>query len=262
MITSSTNAHVKYIRSLGADRRQRHNERCFVLEGVRLVVEALDAQIELRLVLYAPDQLMTTPAGQALLECLAGQPGCFATTPRVVAVATDTVTPQGVVAVAAWPELPRRAGLTLVLDAIQDPGNVGTLLRSAEASGVGCTLCAPGTVDVYSPKVVRAAMGAHFFQPLCVDIGWDAIIATLGDVPRIYATAATASTPYYAVDWRSSSALIIGNEAHGISAAAHALATHTVSIPMIGRTESLNAGVAGSIILFEALRQRSQGVSL
>ncbi len=233
-----------------------------MLEGVRLVAEALDAQIELHLVLYAPDQLIATPAGQVLLECLAGRPGCFAATPRVVAVATDTVTPQGVVAVAAWPELQRRAGISLVLDAIQDPGNVGTLLRSAEASGVGCTLCAPGTVDVYSPKVVRAAMGAHFFQPLYVDMEWEAIIATLGDVSHIYATAASASTPYYAVDWCLSSALIIGNEAHGMSAAARALATHTVSIPMLGRTESLNAGVAGSIILFEALRQRSQGASL
>jgi RNA methyltransferase, TrmH family len=178
-----------------------------------------------------------------------------------VAAAADTRQPQGVVAVFAWPELPPRPGLRLVLDGIQDPGNVGTLLRSAEAAGVGLAICAPGSADPYSPKVLRAAMGAHFSLPLRVDADWEQIADELAACPLVYAAEADASMPYYAADWRQPAALIIGGEARGVSAEGQALASHLISIPMLGRAESLNAGVAGSILLFEALRQRSRGRS-
>jgi TrmH family RNA methyltransferase len=148
----------------------------------------------------------------------------------------------------------------LVLDAVQDPGNVGTLLRSAEAAGVGQVLCGPGTGDVYSPKVVRAAMGAHFTLALQADVSWDALAEMLRATPHIYAAVGAATTPYYAADWRGPAALIIGNEAHGIGREALALATQQVCIPMQGQAESLNAAVAGSIILFEALRQRKTSI--
>lgn len=259
MITSTANFHVKYIRSLGADRQERHRERSFVLEGVRLVSEALLAQAALRLVLYAPEQLTQTEAGQRLLEQLAGHSMCYAATARVVAAAADTVTSQGVVAVAPWPEPDPRAGMILVLDSVQDPGNVGTLLRSAEASGAGQVLCSRGTADIYSPKVVRAAMGAHFYLPLRVDLEWNDLATVLAGISCIYAATASASTPYFSVNWRAPAALIIGSEAHGISIEGLALATRQISIPMRGRAESLNAAVAGSIILFEALRQQISG---
>jgi TrmH family RNA methyltransferase len=148
-----------------------------------------------------------------------------------------------------------------VVDAVQDPGNLGTLLRSAEAVGVAQVLCARGTVDAYSPKVVRAAMGAHLRLAIEQDLSWDEIGAQLTSVDHIYAAEAGARMPYYAADWRQPSALIIGNEAHGLSEEARSHATKLISIPMRGRAESLNAGVAGSIILFEALRQRSRGRS-
>lgn len=230
-----------------------------MLEGVRLVAEALAAGLQLRLVLYAPDQLASTAAGQRLLEQIAALPVSYAAAPQALAAAADTVSPQGVVAVAAWPELAPRRGLRLVLDALQDPGNVGTLLRSAEAAGVGEVLCSRGTADVFSPKVVRAAMGAHCYLPLRVDLGWDDLDLALADAPHIYAAVAGARMPYYAADWRQPVALIIGNETQGVSAQALERATRQIAIPMFGRTESLNAGVAGSIILFEALRQRSHG---
>lgn len=146
-----------------------------------------------------------------------------------------------------------------MLDGIQDPGNVGTLLRSAEAAGVGLVLCGPGSADAYSPKVLRAAMGAHFNLPLRADLDWDEIGAELAASAPIYAAAAGASMPYYAADWKQPAALIIGSEARGVGPEGLALATHQISIPMAGRAESLNAGVAGSIILFEALRQRTRG---
>ena len=146
-------------------------------------------------------------------------------------------------------------------DGIQDPGNLGALLRSAEAVGVAQVLCAGGTVDAYSPKVVRAAMGAHFRLAVEQDLGWEQVGEWLAFVDHVYAADAEAAMPYYAADWRQPSALIIGNEARGLSDEARALGGKPIGIPMRGRAESLNAAVAGSVILFEALRQRSLGRS-
>jgi TrmH family RNA methyltransferase len=258
VISSTANAHVKHIRSLAANRQARQRERCFVLEGVRLLTEALRAGASPQLALYAPDQLQQTEAGEQLLQQLAGRAGCYEATARVVAAACDTVSPQGVVAVVPWPQQQAQPGLLLVLDAVQDPGNVGTLLRSAEAAGVGQVVCSRGTADVYNPKVVRAAMGAHFYLSMQVDVTYDNLAALLRHVPNVYAAVGTASTPYYAVDWHSPAALIIGSEARGISAETLPLASHEIAIPMMGRAESLNAAVAGSIILFETLRQRME----
>jgi RNA methyltransferase, TrmH family len=262
MIESPANPHVKHIRSLAADRKDRRRERLFVLEGVRLVADAVAGGAVLDLALYAPDQLALTQAGQALLEQLQTLVVAHPASAQVVAAASDTVHPQGVVALAPWPQVePGRPGIILVLDAIQDPGNVGTLLRSAEAVGVAEVLGTIGTVDVYSPKVVRAAMGAHMRLAITQDLSWEAIAERLMLVDSVYAADATASMPYFAADWRQPSALIIGNEAHGLSEDARALARRLIGIPMHGRAESLNAAVAGSVVLFEALRQRTRGRS-
>ncbi|MBC8074633.1 MAG: RNA methyltransferase [Chloroflexales bacterium] len=262
MISSVGNPHVKQLRSLATDRRERRRERSFVLEGVRLVATALDAGAEITLALFAPDQLAALPAGQALLARLERLPYCYEAAPQVVASAADTVTPQGVVAAARWPVVKAGPpGLVLVIDAVQDPGNVGTLLRSAEAVGVAEVICTRGTADVYSPKVVRAAMGAHFGLALRADVDAADLGAALGALPNVYAAASEATMPYYAADWRQPAALIVGNEANGIGEAALAVATKQISIPMLGRAESLNAAVAGSVVMFEALRQRARGRS-
>jgi TrmH family RNA methyltransferase len=262
MIESQANPHVKLIRSLAADRKDRRRERLFVIEGVRLVADALAGGARLDLALYAPAQLELTRAGQALLDQLETLAVAHPASAQVVAAASDTVHPQGVVVVARWPQIePGVPGIMLVLDAIQDPGNMGALLRSAEAVGVAEVLGTIGTVDVYSPKVVRAAMGAHMHLALTQDLSWDAIAERLALVDQVYAADAAAKMPYFAADWRQPSALIIGNEAHGLSEDARALARCPVGIPMHGRAESLNAAVAGSVILFEALRQRTRGRS-
>jgi TrmH family RNA methyltransferase len=262
MIESLANPHVKHFRSLAADRKDRRRERLFVLEGVRLVADALAHAGPPELALYAPEQLEQTEAGRALLQQLEGQRWAQPATPAVVAAAADTVQPQGVVALARWPQVePGRPGIVLVLDAIQDPGNLGTLLRSAEAVGVAELLCVKGAADLFSPKVVRAAMGAHFRLAMEQDLSWEQVGERLEFVDHVYAADAGANMPYYAADWRQPAALIIGNEAHGLSDDARALARKLVGIPMRGRAESLNAAVAGSIILFEAQRQRMLGRS-
>jgi TrmH family RNA methyltransferase len=259
VISSAANPYVKRLRSLCSAPRERRNERSFVIEGVRLVSDALDAGVQPQLALYAPDQLQSSPGGAALLDRVSRLPQSFAATMQAVAAAADTRNPQGIVAAVPWIELEFRAGLLLVLDAIRDPGNVGTLLRSAEAAGVGGVCCINGTADIYNPKVVRSAMGAHFTLPIRNALDWDDMTSFLTETSHVYAAIADATMPYFAVDWCQPAALIIGSEAHGVSAEGLQHATQAITIPMVGRTESLNAGVAGSIILFEALRQRSLG---
>jgi TrmH family RNA methyltransferase len=262
VITSPANQHVKRIRSLAADRQERRRAQMLVLEGVRLVADALESGAALTLVLYAPEQLHLTPAGADLLPQIRRLPFSYEATPQVIAAAADTVHPQGVVALARWPRIPPgKPGLVLVIDAVQDPGNLGTLLRSAEAVEVAQVLCSVGTVDVYAPKVVRSAMGAHFRLAIEQDMSWDDIGERLAPVDHIYAADPNARMPYYAADWRQPSALLVGNEAHGLSDAARRLATREITIPMRGRAESLNVAAAASVILFEALRQRALGRS-
>ncbi|NJP04882.1 MAG: RNA methyltransferase [Chloroflexaceae bacterium] len=262
MITSTSNPHVKYVRSLNTQQHQRLSERRFVLEGVRLVAEALNRVTPLHLVLYAPDQLVSTAAGRQLCSQLQHQPHSYAAREHVVAAASATVSPQGVVAVASWPDLQAPPGLILILDGVQDPGNVGTLLRSAEAAGVAQVLCSQGTADCYSPKVTRSAMGAHFSLPLQTGLDWSTIAQIVAPLAHVYATQIRTEQSYYDVNWCNDAALLIGSEAQGISSEGIALANETISIPIVGRTESLNAAVAGSIILFEALRQRQRNHSL
>lgn len=262
MLTSTKNPTIKHFRSLLTDRKDRRRERLFVIEGVRLAEEAFRSEAEITSALYNTEQLQTTERGQALLPLITALPNAQEATLDVLVAASDTVTPQGIVAAVHWPEIKGMGrGVQLVLDAVQDPGNVGTLLRTAEATGVTQVICIVGTADVYSPKVVRAAMGAHFRLQIVQDVDWNEAPSFLLDADNVYAAVASATMPYYAADWRQPAALIVGNEANGVSEAGLINATKQISIPMSSPVESLNAAVAGSVILFEALRQRKLGRS-
>ena len=134
------------------------------------------------------------------------------------------------------------------------PGNAGTILRTAEAAGCAAVVTTPGSVDLYSPKVVRAAMGAHIRLPLLADIDWAHLEALLAG-RAVYLAEAGGEQPYFAIDWTRPAALVIGNETEGLRPDAQRCASGRVSIPMPGRAESLNAAVAASIIIFESVRQ-------
>jgi TrmH family RNA methyltransferase len=255
-ISSPVNPKVRRLRSLHR-RRVRHRERLFLVEGVRLTAEAVAAGFTLQLALYVPEQLERTPRGAELLAHLAGSEEAFPTTDSILKAVADTATPQGVVAAVPFPELPPRPGdLTLVLDRVRDPGNCGAILRTAEAAAVGVAYCAPGTVDPFSPKVIRAGMGAHFRLPLRVLAHWDEVASLLAGQGQILLAEVGGERSYDEVDWRGLTALIVGGEAEGAGSGARDLATATVSIPMAGPAESLNVAVATGILLFEALRQR------
>jgi TrmH family RNA methyltransferase len=221
-----------------------------------LVREALKAGVVPALAFFTPD-LSGSQRGRELLaviEDLSGE--CFVVTDKVMRALSDTVSPQGILAVVPFLELPipENPWLVLVVDGVRNPGNLGTILRSAEAAGVSQVILTPTTVDVYSPKVVRGAMGAHFYLPVAKGVSWSKMAEALED-RQILLAEAKADKVYYEVDWTKPSALIVGSEAEGASQEAKRLATERIVIPMQGKAESLNVAIAASVILFEAARQ-------
>jgi len=256
LITSLANEKVKFVRSLHR-RRGRERERLFIVEGVRLCEEALRARVTPALLFYTPG-VAAEERVIRLLEGFAdvGKRGVVVSE-GVMRAISDTQTPPGLLAVVPILERPPREGLLLILDRLRDPGNLGTVLRSAWAAGVGQVATTKGTVDIYSPKVVRGAMGAHFHLSLAPDRGWKEMEPLLEGRQTLLADA-RGEVAYYEVDWTLSSALIIGGEAEGASEEAKRLAHKRVYIPMPGGAESLNAAVAASIILFEAARQQTK----
>jgi len=255
MITSIANEKVKYVRSLSR-RRVRYRERRFVIEGVRLIEEAFRAGVLPALLFYSGGRDVFSGSEELLTRIQASETPAFAVSEKVMRAMAATTSPPGILAVVPFVELtpPPSPSLVLVVDGLRDPGNLGTVLRSADAAGVGLAILAPRTVDHYNPKVVRGAMGAHFRLPISA-LSWPQIAEALAGVVVLLADVRGEQT-YYEVDWTRPSALIIGGEAHGPSREARELAATTVTIPMHGGAESLNAAMAASIILFEAARQR------
>ncbi|HEU0167843.1 MAG TPA: TrmH family RNA methyltransferase, partial [Chloroflexota bacterium] len=170
MITSPHNAKLQLLRSL-QQRKHRQATGRTLIEGVRLMQEALAAEVDLDPIVVAPERLSATAAGRALRQRLERLPQVEQTEDHLLRSVSDTVTSQGVLAAAAiTPPKPAPVdGLVLVLDGIADPGNAGTMLRTARAAGVDTVLSTPSTVDLWSSKVVRAGMGAHFHLNLCPD---------------------------------------------------------------------------------------------
>jgi TrmH family RNA methyltransferase len=262
VITSKSNEKVKYVRSLHR-RPVRHREKRFIVEGLRLTEEMIETGQEPVFVFHT-ESFSSKPRGRSTLEALRSSGAEVLTvSDQVMAAMAATKTPQGILAVLPFPEaIPGESPVILVLDRLRDPGNLGTILRSAEAAGAGQVITIKGTVDVFSPKVVRGAMGAHFRLSILHDQEWDDLKHELEGRETLIAEPG-GRVAYYQVDWTQPTALIVGGEAHGPGDEARALATSSVTIPMRGRAESLNVAVATSIILFEAARQtgmRGQGL--
>jgi TrmH family RNA methyltransferase len=185
----------------------------------------------------------------------------------VMQALSETETPQGILAVLELTQLPilRQAqdgvpnhpNFILVPDQIRDPGNLGTLLRSAAAAGVQAVLLPPETTDAFAPKVLRSGMGAHFRLPI-QPMSWEEIRRFCESAYQRIFLADMGGQSCWETELRQPLALIIGGEAEGASESARKLATQRISIPMSGMMESLNAGVAGSILMFEVVRQRKQ----
>lgn len=257
-ITSSKNPKIQQVRALLNKREEREQTGRFVIEGVRLSEEALAAGWLPELVLVSPSlsargleltaemkkqNVPVEQIDQALLDRL-----------------SDTQTSPGILAV-----IPRRQlqilpvwDLLLVLDGLRDPGNLGTILRSATAVGVHACLLTPGTTDPFAPKVVRAAMGAHFRLQI-MTVTWEEIRSLAKRrSARILIADSTRGEVCWNADLRVPLVLVIGGEAEGAHPEAYNAADGLIHIPMPGMSESLNAAIAASVLLFEILRQRSR----
>ena len=260
IVQSKQNSRLKELRAALA-RPGSGERRLAGIEGPNLVAEAVRSGIELDTVFAAqgserlleglriPDKVEILVAPQALLNS---------------ALATET--PQPIAALVkqpqwSWEQLVglRRdtAPLILVLAAVQDPGNLGTILRSAEAFGATGIVTLPGTVSAWNPKAVRASAGSVFRVPLVAATAEEAIPRLHASGARIYATLSSRAEPANLVDWGAPAAIIIGNEGNGIPGSLVARADAAITIPCPGPVESLNAAVAASVLLYEAARQRA-----
>ena len=220
---------------------------------MRLAQDAFDAGIGPELVLYDPEALSGSAAGRRLLARAEGLDIAYPALPAVVAAASDTRNPQGIIMVAREPRdatLKEMATVPflLILDGIADPGNAGAALRSAAAAGLTHVVFAENTVDPYAGKVVRAGMGAHFRLGL-IRSSWEELSPHLRRF-QVVAAQSEADKTIYEIDWSGPTALIIGSEAHGLGEDARQVVDVSARIPMSQAVESLNVVAVASVILF------------
>jgi len=262
VITSVHNPGVKLARSL-LRRKGRSEERAFLVEGARAVTDLLKGGVTPTL-LYVRD----APEDRALLDAV--EPPCPVrfVSPEVFAGLSDVAHPQGIVAMVPMAEVsstPRfdvwDQPLIFIADGVRDPGNLGTLIRSAAGAGVTEVLVTPNSVDPFNPKCIRAAMGAHFGVSLR-QVSWAPLIDELSALPVIVVADASGADTFETVAWSQPCAIVVGSEAFGPHQFIRDLATAYVRIPLARNLESLNAGVAGSYMVLEAARQRRLAATL
>jgi len=248
-LTSLKNPRIQSIRAL-KNRKDRLLQQAFLVEGDKMVTEALASGLTVETLLVREDR--TVPP--ALPESLP----VYLLPARVFDALSDAKTPQGIAAVVRMPEaapaLPPGSRL-IALDGVQDPGNVGAILRTADAAGLDGALLGPDCADVFSPKTLRATMGSVFRVRTSFPEHLADCLAALRDDGYAILSSQLDGTPFYErPDPGSRWVLVIGNEGNGVSPAVQAVATHRLRLPMRGGAESLNAAIAAGIMMYELTR--------
>ena len=253
MIVSKTNQQLKKVRKLLSSASERRKSGLFVVEGSRLFSETPEELVE---AVYVSEDYRKDIPDRGLSEALLKK--TEAVEKDLFRSLSDTVNPQGILAVVRQP-LWRESfekflegptdGKVLMLDGLRDPGNLGTILRTAEAAGVRFVIMSPDCVDLYNPKVIRSTMGSIFRVPaLTADL--ETVISRLRSKGRnIYGTSLSAVKSYREADL-SDAGIVIGSEAEGVSEKVLSCVTDTIKIPMQGQVESLNAAVSAAILMF------------
>lgn len=251
VIASRNNPLIRRIQALQTS-RTRESERFLVLEGRLAVQDAVDAGFTPEL-LVVSDSFPVHELSNALSEVEHRR-----VSESLFLQISQTVSPQGIMALVPEPLVvtdPGQTPLILVSDAIRDPGNLGSIIRSAAASGATSVVLTPGCVDPANPKVVRSAMGGHFRIPILHHSNQQ-LRALLSSCHQVVAAIPGAATTYDQIDFTLPTTILIGSEATGLAPDVVDLASHQVSIPMHSASDSLNAAMAASVLLFEAQRQR------
>lgn len=259
MITSTGNARVKNVIQLQTRARARKDSRQFVAEGFRMVSEA------------PADRIVSIYASETFARCNSGYMSTIqvpyeTVSDNVFAQMSDTRTPQGILAVIKMAEyeigdiIAHDNGLYVIVENLQDPGNLGTIIRMSEAAGVDGIIMSPNTVDIYNPKTIRSTMGSLYRVPF---VYADDFAGTLEQMKskgvELYAAHLEGSVEYTDPDYTKASAFVIGNEGNGLTDAVTNICSNRIRIPMAGKVESLNAAIAASVLTFEAARQRRNG---
>lgn len=267
MITSTTNNQIKNITSLIKKARERKAQRLFVVEGVRAVAEVPSNLLQ---AVYIVEGFDATADGKDFIKAIkAKSPEIAIETvgKQVFNSMSDTVTPQGVLALVCMQDFTlddvlgtssKKPAHVIILESLQDPGNMGTIVRTAEGAGATGIIMNATTVDIYSPKVVRSTMGSIFRVPHIVTDDLPALLETLkADYGlSLYAAHLKGEKFYDEFDYTTPCGFLIGNEGNGLTKKTADLATEYLKIPMEGQLESLNASVAASILMYETHRQR------
>ena len=261
-IDSAANKKIKLVSSL-KQRKYRDREGLFFVEGVRLSEMAADSGWEIPFGLYTGG-LRREGRGMALLERLGGR-GCllYEVSEEIFAKASATETPQGILLVMRQKRnslerfVFRESSLWMILDGIQDPGNAGTMIRTADAAGLDGVILLEGSVDVFGDKTVRATMGSLFHLSIYTEVRRERFLEFARERNlTLYAAALDPTAQaYHRTDFTGNVAVIFGNEANGVSKELLD-AAHKLYIPMYGKAESLNAASAAAIVIYEAIRQR------
>lgn len=261
LITSPANERLKHARRV----RDGREPNSIFVEGERLIEECLQSRLPLSSCFHSQEP---SQRAQAILNQMA-QRGCqsFAVTEAALAAVSDTVSTQGLILIAGRPVMKLdqvlakpdgKAPFVLCLDAVQDPGNFGTIVRTAEAAGASGVVALTGCVDAYAPKTLRSAMGSAFRLPIATGVSPEKLLSKARATGlRVVAAAMEAEVTYTNFDWGQPTILILGNEATGISAELLAQCDTRVSIPLRPPVESLNVAAAAAVLLFEAAKQRA-----
>ena len=265
MITSANNQQLKQVSALLKKAKERKEKKAFVVEGPRMVVEA---PIESLKAVYVAESFEKNPENQNLLKELESKCQKSGAVFETVADAvfknvSDTQTPQGIMAVVAIPEysfeklLDGNKTHLLILESIQDPGNLGTMLRTGEGAGITGVIMNKTTVDLFNPKTIRSTMGSIYRMPYYVT---EDLSQTLKDLQQrnvsLYAAHLKGEHYYTEEDYTSGCGFLIGNEGNGLSDDIANQADTYIKIPMEGQVESLNAAISATLLMYEANRQR------
>lgn len=257
-ITSKENEFIKHVKKL-KDKKYRDINNQYVIEGIKLVAEAIQEKAPISQIVLCDDCEKNSAISKELMYEIAKYE-CIYVAEKTFKYLSEVQTPQGILAIIERnkqdTEIDYTQDMIVALDNVQDPGNLGTILRTVDSIGLSQILVSKGTTDAYNPKVVRSTMGAIFRVKIieCEDLK-----QTLKEVKKhkfkIVVSSLQTENTIYDIDYNKK-IIIIGNEANGVQEQIQELADEKVKIPMIGKTESLNASVATGIILYEYVRQK------
>lgn len=258
VITSKENEMVKNIRKL-KDKKYRDQKKQYLVEGIKLIEEAIEEKARIETIVVCEDCVKDGSIGQKLIYEIAKY-NCMYVSEKVFNYLTDVTNPQGILAVIqkeySEESIDFEQEMLVILDGIQDPGNFGTILRTVDSVGLNQIIVTRETADAFNPKVVRSTMGA-IFRVKIIEV--EDLAVCIKNIQKhkfkVIATSLKTVDSIYDINYEKK-AIIIGNEANGISENILQIVDTKVKIPMLGKTESLNASVATSVILYEYVRQK------